>query len=342
MKKLIKKQKKQIIIKIFIFIIILNLFFIKIKANNYLENIYRKINITYTFESFYTGSIENKLFISKNLFTDNPILFTTNNFNYSQGVYIDSIDNNYILFSNIFDFSNNYSVLVNYFEDKRDKIDITDSFYFKSFYSYFLIDVISFYNELEKEFGLIGIINYFFNTDLFLGIFDKEDIKNSIIFGTSSLDYPFYFAKYSDPNFNGFIVLSIIDKNNYRDFLDTKLNFDFKMYNSNSILVTFIDDNLKISKYFVLRFPNKITDLSIIKNSIDNVLLKVDFIDNISGYYITSIFVNINYKNTSLANSNNIFNNFYIDNSLIDFKSYKLTLNKTKIDLYFFKKQLNF
>ncbi len=331
-----KKTQRNFILIFLIFIIFFSLFFIKTQANNYLENIYKKINITHIHESFYTGSIENKLFISKNLFRNTPILLTTNNFNYSEGVYIDSKNNNYILFSNILDFSNNYSLLINYFEDKGDKINIIDSFYFKSLYSYFLISAISFYNEEDKHFGLLGMINYYFNTDLFLGIFDSKDIKNSIIFGTSNLDYPFYFSKYSDSNFNGFIILSIIDKNNYRDFLDTKLSFYLKRYNSDSILITFIDNNLKISKYFVLRFPNKITDLSIIKNSIDNILLKVDFIDNISGYYITSIFVNINYKNTNLANTNNIFNNFYIDNFLIDFRNYKLILNKTKIDFIFF------
>jgi hypothetical protein len=327
-------NKKNIKISIS-FIIFFIIFLFK---NIFSLDIYNKINITYSYNSFYTGSIENKLFLAKNLFTYNRILLIANTVNYSEGVFIDSINNNYILFSNTNNFSNTFSLLVNYFEDDISKINIIDSFYFQSFYNYFLISVSPYYEENNKNFALLGLINYFLNTDLFLAIFDGQDIKKAIIFGTSSSDYPFYFSQYLDSNFNGFIILSLIDKNNYRDFIDTKLNFDTKRYNSDSILVTFIDRNLKVKKYFVLRLPNKIVDISIIGKSIDNVLLKIDFIDKISGYYISSAFVNINFNNATLANINtNIFNNFYVDNFLIDFKNHILNLKKVNTNVIFNK-----
>jgi hypothetical protein len=337
-----KKESKKInILLLNIVIILLSLKpLLAYNTNNICtNNIYQKINITYTYDSFYTGSIENKLFLAKNLFTNNKQILLANTLNYSEGVFIDKKDNSYILFSNTNNFSNAFSLLINYFKNEDD-LKITDTFYFQSFWNYFLLNVNPFYNEElnDKNFILIGLINYFLNTDLFLAVFDGKDINKAIIFGTSSLDYPFYLSQYQDSYFNGFIVLSLIDKNNYRDFIDTKLNFDSKRYNSNSILITFVNKDLKIIKYFVLRFPNKIIDLSIIKRSMDNILLKVDYIDNISNYYISSNFVNINFTDITLANTNyNTFTNFYVDNSLIDFKNYQLSLKKIQTNLIFRK-----
>lgn len=335
-----KKELKKI--NILLFNIIIILFSLKplLAYNTNINNIYQKINITYTYNSFYTGSIENKLFLAKNLFTNNPKILLANTLNYSEGVFIDKKDNYYILFSNTNNFFNSFSLLINYFKNEYE-LKITDTFYFQAFWNYFLLNVHPFYNEEsnDKNFILIGLINYFLNTDLFLGVFDGKDVNKAIIFGTSSLDYPFYLSEYQDNYFNGFIVLSLLDKNNYRDFIDTKLNFDSKRYNSDSILITFINKNLKIRKYFVLRFPNKIIDFSIIKRSIDNILLKVDFIDNISNYYISSNFVNINFTDITLTNTNyNTLNSFYVDNSLIDFKNYQLTLKKIDTNLCFYKK----
>jgi hypothetical protein len=87
-----KKESKKInILLLNIVIILLSLKSLLAYNTNsiYTNNIYQKINITYTYDSFYTGSIENKLFLAKNLFTNNKQILLANTLNYSEGVFID-------------------------------------------------------------------------------------------------------------------------------------------------------------------------------------------------------------------------------------------------------------
>ncbi|MFN4219568.1 MAG: hypothetical protein ACK4GJ_01440 [bacterium] len=325
-------------LKIFIFLALFSSFLMVLVFS--LEKYYQNVIINYTFENFYTGYVDGRLFLAKNLFqkTDSKVLIF-NGFNFSEGVFIDRVPKNlnssqeYFLLSNTNSFYNLYSLLLNYFDED---LAILRGKLFRAGRDYFLVDVHKDYLNGNENYFLLGIIKNVFDVDLVLSIFDGSDIKFSINFGTSYFDYPLYFSRYIDDNFNGYLMISLIEKNIYRDFTDLRLAILSKRFNSDSILVSFLKDendkNFKIVKYYSLSFPRNIVDYSVIKRSVDSVLIRVDFVDKVSGYYIATNFINIDFNGARITGvGNDIFNQFYQDN-FVNLKNFYLKFESVNVN----------
>ncbi|MFN3478244.1 MAG: hypothetical protein ACK4ZM_02615 [bacterium] len=201
-------------LKIFIFLALFSSFLMVLVFS--LEKYYQNVIINYTFENFYTGYVDGRLFLAKNLFqkTDSKVLIF-NGFNFSEGVFIDRVPKNlnlsqeYFLLSNTNSFYNSYSLLLNYFVED---LAILRGKLFRAGRDYFLVDVHKDYLNGNENYFLLGIIKNVFDVDLVLSVFDGSDIKFSINFGTSYFDYPLYFSRYIDDNFNGYLMISLIEK----------------------------------------------------------------------------------------------------------------------------------
>ncbi|MCS7244103.1 MAG: hypothetical protein RMJ36_05165 [Candidatus Calescibacterium sp.] len=298
-----------------------------------LEKYTANIIINFSLDGFYTGRIDNKLFLARNLFSDNNIVLVPNIYDFSEGIYINKIsDSEYFLISNTNGFGSVYSMLVTFFS--KDFV-VMESNIFSTYYSYNILKVYENYEQSDREFFLIGLINNFFDFDIVLSKYDLKNVENSIRLGTNFVDYPIYFSENETKKFRGYILLSILEKNNYRDFNDLKLTMDTKRFNSDSILVCFFNSNMKIEKYFVLRFPNNVVDYSIIQKSMDSVLLRVDFIDRISGYYITNNFVHIDFDNVYVVDHKySGFDRFYVDN-FVNLRFNPINFSKSRVNLVF-------
>lgn len=328
-------MKLKILFFRFLFFIFLVLFFtFGISLVLALEKYYQNIIINYTFENFYTGYIDGKMFLAKNLFQgDGSKVLVFNGYNFSEGVFIDKfpkkkdLSNEYLLLSNTNSFFNSYSLLLTRFSED---LVILGGKVFRITKDYFLVEVYKDYWGGKECYFLLGLIKNVFDIDLVLSIFDGFDIKFSINFGTSGFDYPIHFSRYINENFNGYLMISLIERNSYKDFTDFRLAILSKRFNSDSILVSFLkeeDKNFKIIKYYSLKFPRNIVDYVVVKRAMDSVLMRIDFVDKVSGYYIATNFVNIDFNGAHITGTNyDLFNQFYQDN-FIDLKSYFLNFS---------------
>lgn len=295
---------------------------------------YEKLIINYSFEDFYTGNLDNKIFIAKDLFSSNYKLLVSRSYNFSEGIYINKLDSTYFVLSNTNFFSNRFSLLVTYF---NTYLSILENKLFYSYGNYYLISVNDFYEDGNKIFFLCGLIDNVFDFDVIISKFNGVYILDSIRLGTNLLDYPIYFYKYNDNNFDGYLILSLIENNYFKNFDEIKFIMDSNKFNSNSILVCFLDSKMNVIKYFAIRFPRNIIDYEIIRKSIDSVLIKIDFIDRVSGYYIVSNYINISYSKTYITGVNtDVFNQFYIDD-FVNFKNSKVKFYLNEVSLDFTK-----
>jgi len=320
------------IISIFIFIFSISLFSFS------LVKYYENLVINFSFENVYTGRIEDKMFLAKNLFSKDYLIIVPNIYNFSEGIFIDKKDDStYFSVSNTNSFSNKFCIFATIFNKDliiyRNKIFVTYS-------DFYIINFFSGYENEKKTYFFIGLLNKTFDINGVLGKFSFDefkgiDITKSVEFGTNLTDYPFYFSQYESDDFKGYLVLSLIEKNYTRDFNDLKLTFESKRFNSDSILVCFFDSNMDLKKYFALRFPRNIIDFSVVRKSLDSVLLRVDFVDRISGYYIATNFVNISFNDTYITGTSyDVFNQFYLDN-FVGVNWNKLQFNSNDVNVTF-------
>ncbi|MFN3478243.1 MAG: hypothetical protein ACK4ZM_02610 [bacterium] len=92
------------------------------------------------------------------------------------------------------------------------------------------------------------------------------------------------------------------------------------------------DKNFKIVKYYSLSFPRNIVDYSVVKRSVDSVLIRVDFVDRVSGYYIATNFINIDFNGARITGvGNDIFNQFYQDN-FVNLKNFYLNFESVNVN----------
>ena len=304
---------------------------------------YENLIINYTLEDFYTGQLNSKAFLATNLFSNKNILLLTNINGFSEGVYIGK-KNQKSLYYFVWNINNlNKSYVIFTFFDKS--LNIYDNFVFKTNFNHYFLNIYEFYKESEQIF-VLGLMKDIFDIDLFIAKLDDFSYNQKIRllkFGTNFIDYPIYFAQYQRDNFNGYILLGLIENNNYRDFYDLKLNFFSKRFSSNNILVCFLDEDsnndLKIVKSFAIKFPRNIIDYDIIKKSIDSVLIRVDSVDRVSPYIVTS-FINIDFNNAYISDSSRgILNQFYVDN-WISIKSNSFLLSLDSLNINFSKTNL--
>lgn len=320
-------------------IILLFIFIFSISVFSFpLVKYYENFVINYSFENVYTGRIEDKMFLAKNLFSKDYLVIVPNIYNFSEGIFIDKKDDStYFSVSNTNGFGNKFCIFVTLFN--KDLIIYRNKI-FSTYSDFYILNFFNGYENGEKTYFFIGILNKTFDINGVLGKvsfdeFNGTDITKSVEFGTNLTDYPFHFSQYESDDFKGYLVLSLIEKNYTRDFNDLKLTFESKRFNSDSILVCFFDSNMDLKKYFALRFPRNIIDFSVVRKSLDSVLLRVDFVDRISGYYIATNFVNISFNDTYITSTNyDFFNQFYID-SFVGVSSNKLKFNSNDVNITF-------
>ncbi|MCS7165912.1 MAG: hypothetical protein RMJ51_06560 [Candidatus Calescibacterium sp.] len=314
--------------KIFLFFLFVIIF--PFAVQKYRESII----INYVLDDFYTGRIDGKLFIGKNLFLANSLILVPNIHNFSEGISIHKMNNSrYFLLSNTNSFGFYDCLLVVFFS--RD-LSIMNTSIFKTSYPYNLIKVFECYENNMKKFYLLGLIKDLFDFEICISRYDGDKIEESVKLGTNFIDYPIYFSEYESDKFKGYVLLSLCVKSTYVNFIDIRFNMDIKRFNTDSMLVCFIDQEMKISKYFVIRFPSNIIDYSIVKRSIDSVLLRVDFIDKIYGYHLTNNFIHIDFNDVRFAGYRHkelyVDNFFYFKHSSVDFSKIdvKIVFNKVE------------
>jgi len=308
-------------------------------AKEYLQSYNEKIIVNYTLDSYYTGQIDNKLFLTNNLFSQNPYVLIPTFDILSEGVYIQRFNSDYILFSNINSFNEKSYLLATYFYDSDNKIKIIKNIAFKMNDNYNALDFVNI--NSNKLLFIIGLIHNIFDIDISISYFDGNIMSKGLLIGTNFSDYPIFFNEYKDSSFDGYLIISLCDRGIYRNIYDFRTEAQIRRFISDTILVCFLDRELNVKKYFTLRFPKDIVDYSIVRKSIDSVLLRVDFIDRISGYLITQNFINISFSNTKLLDNvgSNIFNRFYIEN-LFNFKSKFFDFYQSNKNIVFTKKDL--
>lgn len=286
--------------------------------------------INYTLDNFYTGRIDKKLFIGKNLFLKEGLILVPNIHNFSEGISIHRMgESKYFLLSNTNSFGSFDSLLVILFSED---FSIINTSLFKISYPYNVVRVFEDYENNMRKFFLLGLVKDLFDFDLCISKYNGDIIEKSLKLGTNFVDYPLYFSEYECDKFKGYVLLSLCDRNTYSNFIDIRFNMDIKRFSTDSLLVCFIDPEMKISKYFVIRFPSNIVDYSIVKKSIDSVLLKVDFIDKIYGYHFTNNFIHIDFNDVHFIGYRH--KDLYVDN-FINFKYSFVSFSKIAVKIVF-------
>ncbi|MEN3015201.1 MAG: hypothetical protein ABDH21_03975 [bacterium] len=270
---------------------------------------YQNIVVNHNFDNFYTGMIDNKAFIAKDIFSRNKIIIATNDFGYSEGIFINQLSDQKFMVFNISNYLNRYCIGLVYFnEDLR----ILQTKILDTYSNIFVLEGQEFYTSSTKMFVFKGLIQDMLNLDSLIIFFDNQTLKGVKI-STSYTDYPFFISQYSDENFEGFLFICIMEKNTHMSFIDIRDSYRFKRLNYDSILVCFIDKNLMVKKEFAIRFPRNVVDLQVIKRALNGVLIRVDFIDSVSGYVILTGLIEINYKDIILVSKPSLHNQFYVD-----------------------------
>jgi len=312
------------------------------QAQNYIQGYRERIIVNYTLDNFYTGQLDGKIFLAKNLFSNNPFVLIANLDSFSEGIYLEKCSDKYVLFSNIMDpFPNRSSLLVSYFHDSGSNIKVLKNKIFKLGDGYNAINFInSYYNSNEMIF-VMGLVRNVFDVDISISYFDGDNMSKALTFGSDSYDYPIYFGQYKDYYFNGYMFIGLVDRINYKDFYDFKMAIQTKRFVSDTLLICFIDSNMKIKKYFAIMFPGDIVDYSIVRNSIDSALVRIDFIDRAYREFITQNFINISFsKTTLLDNTGNSLRRFYKIDNPSNFKAKELSFYQWDMNISYRKTNL--